>query len=898
MSRILAGTLVLAALVVPATTQTPTAGNTPVADVRVHGRVVTFDGQPIVGAAIRCEPADEANTARVLREPQTVTDQQGLFSLQLKPPQRDELQPRLLFVAHKGMASVAREIPWQRKNRGHGGSADEEGDDGETWVAPEAAAAAPIEYAAETKLGDIVLAPGHRLFGRVRDAAGKPLAGVKVVAEDLLEQGNSFRSGRHFGFHCSARTDASGIFDLPCALPLAATLTFDAEAHHRQIVAPVAAGSPLEVTMRPSGWIQGRVLDPDGRSIKDALVVVNYELSAGLAPTMLRTGADGSFRTGLLRPGRWRAQASKRDSQRTIQGNSDVFEGPRENFEILVEIDEAEQQQRIPVRVVDKASGKPVVAFKVAAVWEEYANQNPNYLEYRFRWALREAKSGKDGAAEVDGPGKHGTPTGAVRVLAPGHAPVTRKGVEWKEPEPGQAIEPLTIELDPEATVRGTVLDEKTGKPVAGARVHARLHQDPNQGVYDDGQGIPADAATTAADGTFELKGLGEGRWDVLVRDSKRPRCPAQEVELATAEQKTGFTITVPSGATVEGKLAGAPLGHGTRVFLSKLPRQTFGDGNQYYNYYGGADTSGETVDVQPDGSFRFEGISLDNHLLVLRLPSMPRAGGDLFLPIEPFRVRAAGVQRPFDCSEDRPGTIKGRISFPQASAPFDQLVVVARIVSDENQQFFSPFETNFAGPRSFVQPNGDFEVRVGPGNYQLAVVDLATSILLHNETKKIEVPTGGTAERNLAIELARIDIELKAAADQKAVAAVDRVEVRVIGKALKDSGVQFGNNDSYDAGAGLRWPEGQQKLTVALPLGDATFLCRNNVAMLRIDDERWNNQPLGRAELEIALGQGAKTGVVIEVGPPPEIPDPKKDKKEGEQDAAAETKPADDKKG
>lgn len=862
--------------------------------VRVRGRVSTWDGQPLAGVAIRYETLAVHTTAQLQRTPQTTTGDDGRFELKLVPPAADARERPMLFVAAKGMASACLDVPWKHADHAatdDNAAADEEGvvvDDGEEGAVVPSADAAKIEYAPETEIPDIVLTAGHRLVGRVRDAAGKPLAGVRVVARDLLEQGNSFRSGRRFGFCCVALSDASGIFDLPCSLPFGSTLQFSLDGWLRERVEPVSAASPIEVTLRPGGWIQGRVLDAEGHSIPDASVTVGYELPGGTGggTAVLRTGVDGSFRTNLDRPGRWRATATKRDGQRTLIGHSNVLTGPRENLEIVVKGDPVEQTQRLPVRAVDKKTGKPVATFRAASVWEEYANQNANYLEYRLRWQLRDQKPQKQADATVSGPGKHGVSVGAVRVVAPGYAPATKKDVEWKEPEGDAKVEPVTLELEAEATLRGVVRDENTGAPVAGARVWARLYQDPNQGNYDDNSGPPKDAPTTGADGTFRLGGLGEGKWNVLVQDPKRPRCPPKEVDLGAAEQKADFVVAVPSGAQVAGKLRGTPIARGAKVFLSKLPRQAFGEQNYYYSSYGNNQTAGESVDVAEDGAFRFEGVSLDNHLLVLRLPSPPRHGGDLYLPLEPFRVRAAGVQREFDCGEDRPGTIRGKIVFEQAVVPFEQLVVVARLVSEEGQRFFSPFDTNFFGPRSFVGPSGEYEVRVGPGSYQLVVVDLATSLQVHDETKKIEVPAGGTATRDLQLQLARIDLELKPGAEVKEMAAIDRVEIRVISKAMKQGGVQFGGNDNYDSGIGVRWPQGTTKLGVVLPLGDATFLCRNGIAALRIDDERWNNAPLGRGELEVTAGQGAKTSCTIEVGAPPEIPDPDKKKgKDGEAD-------------
>lgn len=875
-------------------------------DVRLAGRVVTWDGKPIVGAAIRYEEAAASTTAELLREPHAVTDATGGFSFVVKAVRRGDPVVRQLTIAAKGMAAIRRSVTWKRKGseRKPGGEVDDGDDDAAVpsedtgWSATPAQTV--VEYADETTMDDLVLAPGHRLTGRVRDAAGKPLAGVRVEALDSFEQSNAFRGGRHIGFCCTATSNASGIFDLPGALPLGSRLTFRADGHYTEQLEPVAAGTPIEVALQPSGWIQGRVLDPDGRSIAEASVQVNYERLVGSESEPLRTGPDGSFRTTLQRPGRWRLTATRRHGNRADQGHSPVFTGGRENLEVIIKSAADAPGQRLPIRVVDKRTGQPVARCKIAAVWDEYASQNANYLEYRFTWTMREAKVTEGGQGDVMGPDSNDGTVGAVRAIAPGYAPATKKQLEWKEPEKGQQAEPVLLELEPEATVRGVVVDETSGQPIAGARVYAKVHQDPNQGSYDDHRGVPPEAATTAADGSFRIGGLGEGRWDVLVSDPKRPRAPTTEVELTAAEAKTGVVIRLAAGAAVAGKLTGITPGHGTKVFLSKVPRQTFGESNQYYSYVGGSQPSTTPVAVGADGSFRIEGTALDNRLLVVQEPSPPRLGGDLYLPIEPFRVRAAGVQRDFDCSEDRPGTIRGKLTFADAATvPFEQMVVVARLVQEEGRQFFSPFNTQWNGPRSFVTASGEYELRVGPGTYQLSVVDLQTAIQLHDEATKLEVKTGATISRDLRLVLARIELELKAAADTKEMAPVDRIEIRIVDKAMKENGVQIGGNDNYDTGAGLRWPLGATKLSVVLPLGEATFLCRTNTTAIRIDDNRWENPPPGRGELEITAGAGAKTACTIEVGAPPEIPDPEQAKKDAEAAAeGAEAKPAEAKKG
>lgn len=900
MMHSIARSLCLLLLSLAAFGQEPAAKPTP-PDVRLSGRIISWDGQPIVGAAIRYELAKSNLTADLLRTPHAVSDADGRFTLMVKPPEPKAEAREELFVAQKGMAAVRRNIAWTSKraaatahdeNDDNDESATADLEDAQPWVAPESAPKA-FDYADETKVGNIVMTAGNRLFGRVRDTAGKPMPDVRVIAIDMLEKGNGFASGEQLSFFCTAKTNTSGIFDLPCALAIGASLAFRAEGFYSELREPVASGTPLEVTMRPSGTIQGRVLDAEGHSIEKAMVVVQYEAASGFeasAPELL-TGADGSFRTNLEHPGRWRITAMKTDDEHTtMTAHSDVIAGPRENLELIVKSEKREQDQRIPVRVVEKKTGKPVATFKAAASWDAYANRDSNYLEYMLRWQLNGSKPGKDGDGEVAGPGQGNSPTGTIRAVAPGFAPATRKEIEWKEPETGQKPEPIVLEMEPEATVRGIVRDATTNAPVAGARVYAQVHRELNQGGFDPGSNFPGDGPVTAADGSFHLKGLGEGSWDLVVRDPKRPLCPPTEVTLTPAEQKTDVVLAVPAGATVAGKVLGTTIGNGTRVFLAPIPRQTFGY-NQGYNYYGsGRQSPSRGGKVAADGSFQLGGVSLDNHLLVLQIPSKPRLGGDLYLPLEPFRVRAAGIKRDFDSSEDRPGTIRGKLTFPHASVPFDQIVVVAQSVSEEGQMFFSPFQTNYPGPRSFVSPTGEFELRVGPGNYQLSVVEIGTKLLLHSETKKIEVLTGAVAVRDLAIELTRVDLELTPAQDVKETAAVDRIEIRIATKAMKDAGMQVAGNDEWDSGNGLFVPYGETKLSLALPLGDARFLCRNNANNLRLDDQRGNATLLGHAEMEISTGTGAKTICKIEIGAPPEIPDPdKKDKVKEKEGAAAE---------
>lgn len=835
----------------PAQAGAESAATAPI--VKVSGRVIAYDGTPIAGAGVTCAARGALLTADTLKSPTATTDDDGGFTVEATPPAKDD-DPLYLHVAGKGMAAVNRRIVWQLDDAAAAAN-------GDTTV-----------YAEATALGNIVLTAGQQLFGRVRDADGAAIGGVRIVATDLLETGNAFRSGTRHDFFCCAVTQDSGIFHLPCTLPTAVVLEFSAEGYGREWLQPVAAGTPLEMTLRTCGWAQGRVLDSDGSSIEGATVRIDYELRS--AGQTAKTAPDGGFRLPLDRPGRWRITATFATDEVSGTGHSEVLTGAKENLEIIVETTaRAAKLDGIEVRAVTGADATPVTEFQAVALWEQYANRNVGYREYRLRNLLRRAEVAANGVANVDRPSNANVTTGVIRATAEGFAPATIANHEWQDPEEGKSPAPIVIELVPEATLAGVVRDADSGKPIAGAKVWAEIAPRPNEGGYNDPS--PRRGVTTAADGAFLLAGLGEGDWQIFVEEAGHPQAPPQEVELAASEQRQGFDLTMPSGAIVKGRLTGMKAAVGAHVFLSQLPKQVFNDGNQFFNGGRRVQPPGDrSIPIASDGSFEFTGVPLDNHLLVVRLPSQPRHGGDLFLPIEPFRVRAAGIDRNFDCSEDRPGTVRGKIAFTHAGTPFDNLVVVASVVfNDQVRVFFSAYNQNYPGTRAFVARDGSYEIRVGPGQYQLAVVDLTTLVRLHAEDKPIEVGTGKTVERDIALALARVDLELRAAAGVDAIASVERIEVRFAPKEMKGQANAFGGNEQYDSRAGMWWGVGTTKKSIVLPEGIALLLCRNDVFNLRIDQQKWQNAPLGRAEFDITLDAGLKLECPIEVDAAPAIP-------------------------
>ncbi len=853
------------------------ASGAPPTMVHLRGRIVSWDGKPIAGAAVALAPAKSMTTAELLAKPPQVTGADGSFDFTAPAEPPETREPAVLLVAAKGMASIARSPGWN-------------------YEKTKTATANPRKQRArDTDIKEVVLPEGARLVGRVRDADGKPLAGVMIAARDMLES-HRVLQGPRFDSYCRARTDEQGIFQLANTLPNAVNIDVSMPGYYRQQLEAVAIDSPLEIRLQRSGTISGRVLDHEGRGVADATVSVNYERRGN--SDVARTEADGSFRLNLDRPARYRLSTSKSISRtKSLSKTSEVLEGPRANLELQLpalegtETDEAAEV--LEVRAVRKRDEAPVTSFRYAFVFEEYANRNNNYLEYRLSERFAVWQDALDGKGSVPAPAQGNATTGVVRVTAPGFAPATKRDVEWKDVEAGKTREPLRIELVPEATIRGKVLDEVTGAPIAGAMVWAVLKPDANGGIYDPNNGdAPASAVRTGDDGSFAVAQLGEGTWQLRCNHPQRPRVPATDVELKAEEQKTGVDLKLPAGAVVQGRITGMPIPQGARVFLQELPRTQFGVGGGFVRYSSGGGVPDNAVALGSDGAFQFSGIKLESFMLLLVLPSPPRCGGTVVLPLEPFRVRKDGIQRDFAATEDQPGSITGKITFPVASIPTNRLVVIAQQVSEEQQLNFYP-GMQFQGPRSFVGADGNFDVRVGPGTHRLILLDVATGVMLAMSSKDVRVGSGERSTADIAAALVTLQVKLVPEEKDKPCAVVDRVEVRHTLKSIGNQGGFAGEN--YEQCMSVDVAPGQTELTLTLPVGSGLLLARNNVATIRVDDQRNNVMPVGRMEVEIANTDTARIESELKIGPPSEIPDPKEkhDDETTEDGTEAKEKPA-----
>lgn len=141
----------------------------------------------------------------------------------------------------------------------------------------------------------------------------------------------------------------------------------------------------------------------------------------------------------------------------------------------------------------------------------------------------------------------------------------------------------VVIKLEPRASISGRVVDT-SGKPVVGVRVTATPPRDKDSAAGSfsfDINGMRNAGTSTAGDGSFRIKGLDAGTFNVRVVDEQgqlawgdpahkdKPREPIK-VELAAAAERTGLTLTVEgSDGTIRGVVLGPDKKPAPDVWIS-----------------------------------------------------------------------------------------------------------------------------------------------------------------------------------------------------------------------------------------------------------------------------------------------------------------------------------------
>jgi len=191
-----------------------------------------------------------------------------------------------------------------------------------------------------------------------------------------------------------------------------------------------------------------------------------------------------------------------------------------------------------------------------------------------------------------------------LRLGAPGHA---RREVEIAVEKEGQEE---TIRLAPDFGIRGVVLEQASGKPIAGAEIHPVSGQDAGllQGLGAL-SGNDSMTAKSAADGTFGFGGLSAGDWTLKVSHPDFAPRVSEPIRVGPGLPIPDATVYLSRGATLHVlalDAGGKPL-PGAVV-------STFS--------FGGAAPGGDSTG--PDGRVTFEHLAAGTYMVSL-LPNVGR---------------------------------------------------------------------------------------------------------------------------------------------------------------------------------------------------------------------------------------------------------------------------------
>jgi protocatechuate 3,4-dioxygenase beta subunit len=428
-----------------------------------RGRVLDGRGRPVAAAEVTLERAPESRGQRFMPPweengpPLAATsDAAGGFEFRHLPSERYDLAARARGFAPLSVPGV---------------------------VVPAGAGA--------FDLGTLVLEPGAMIEGRVVEMGGTPIAEaeVRVRSSDPMQAVREVFGGT--GAPPAAVSAADGWFTVPDrragdSVELAIERPGFAAATVPGVEVPTV--EPVVVVLHPASNVSGRVVDPEGKPLAGARVVLSLSITVGGGfGRSMRSGGDtlsdeeGRFTFERIGPGRASVMAWLAGWQ---SGGTNELDVPRGRDLAGVEV-VLQPGAAVAGQVFD-SDGRPVVGARVELVDSQ---RGPERMSF---------------ATETDGDGHYrleGVPLG-VRTVGANHDD-RRRAVAELDVRPGDNA--LDLRFQGGVEVTGRVVDE-TGGGVAGAGV--RLG---SAGAFFGGP-----QTVSGAEGAFAFTGVragGTGCW-------------------------------------------------------------------------------------------------------------------------------------------------------------------------------------------------------------------------------------------------------------------------------------------------------------------------------------------------------------------------------------------------
>jgi RNA polymerase sigma-70 factor (ECF subfamily) len=411
------------------------------------------------------------------------------------------------------------------------------------------------------QLGDVQLAAGARVVGRVTTSAGDPAPDIQVVvarpradptADDLsgplLEPESA-----------SATSDARGWFEID-----------GAPAGMVSAWARLPSADASELTER-SSWVRSEVFELAAGGAREGLVLT-LPLSGGFAPTAIAGRVTSPLGKAVPRAS-LRVRARIDDNGRASTVVTTIVAGDDGRFlydpqsASVVELVASDPEKTLrPARVAGIRGGSHDVEIELG---------EPRWLELAVRVArgappaqfeVREFRTLPDG--KEDWSSTHAGAQGALRlsvpidpfrleVVAPGCALLSLGPFE---PEQGPTV--LECELEPLPGLRGRVTYE--GAPVAGARLELRRYPAPKQHVERNGFPMKVwceveETALSGADGSFLLTGRQAGQRVIQCLADGFALAELGPLDVDPARGAGELALELARGGAIEGRVLAAP---------------------------------------------------------------------------------------------------------------------------------------------------------------------------------------------------------------------------------------------------------------------------------------------------------------------------------------------------
>ncbi|MDO8349228.1 MAG: carboxypeptidase regulatory-like domain-containing protein [Planctomycetota bacterium] len=779
--------------------------------LRLCGRVLDVTGTPIVDAGVAFGSLEQVSTAEALAHPRARTGADGVSAITVERDLGFWGVPQVLVIAAPGKVALWCPSLAQFDNTGAASRED------------------------RVDLGDIRLPQGVTLRGRVRGPGGKPVAGARVRALDCL---STYQWLPTFGGQ--AITGEDGRFTLPGVFGTAMAITVEADGHYTTSLPAVNLGDPLDLVLEESGFVAGTVLDAEGKPWQGTAMVI-YECVGTWTP--VKTTAEGTFRFSVPLPCRFRVTA------RDVAGrtaDSRILDGPASGVEVRFGV---AGEKWFGVRAVDAETGDAVRPIRAAAYWfEETLTDN---VEEMLEWEARESLP--DGKAWLDPPGLGGFPgdgKGVVSVVAEGYAPLYVEKVEWKEDEE------FVAKLAREAIVEGKVVDAATGKPMSGVEVTCvRVGKKARRPGAPPSRKVPT---LTAQDGSFTIRGLAGGGHEITARRPDGTTLLSRRVQSKPGQTRKDLQFDLPAGVTVSGKVVGVKPAPGWLVLLApkddeaaQVPFDIGGSVFEAWNCKGAAP-------LAADGSFRFEHRAPGTEHLWLVLPTPPRQGSALRIPVQTVRIGKDDLDLAVDVAAQLPGTITGKLSVAGAAVPSGRLAVITiPVVDDSDRQPHA--ERIRCRHWTLADDGGVFAIPAATGNYRLEVVDIATGVMLGKSQENGDVRSGKATAMDLRIEVVEMTVELETGLARHG---ADRLQIQDASDRRPDITL-FGGGQHGSPGVDLRGVE--RRVCCYVPAG-AGQLVVTAATMLARGSVHWAGEEQTE-RFEAESGKPAK--VTIQLRPP-----------------------------